>query len=116
MSDEVNNGSAVVVMITTSSRAEAVRLAELLVGERLAACVQILPKMESIYRWQGEIKRDAEFLILVKTTQVNLDDLMREVRAQHSYETPEIIALPIIHAFAPYLSWLNENVKSRGIE
>jgi periplasmic divalent cation tolerance protein len=101
---------AVVVVLTAASGEEAARLAEMLVGARLAACVQILPEMESVYRWQGEVRREAEVLLLAKTTAGRFPALEREVRALHSYETPEIIALPITAASAPYLEWLVRHV------
>jgi periplasmic divalent cation tolerance protein len=99
-----------VVLITAGSRDEAVRIAEMLVGAHLAACVQILPEMESIYRWQGSVRRDAEFLMLVKTSTDCFDLLEATVRDLHSYETPEIIALPIIKGSHAYLKWLDENL------
>ncbi|HZH89056.1 MAG TPA: divalent-cation tolerance protein CutA [Pyrinomonadaceae bacterium] len=101
---------AITVMLTAGSREEAVRLAEMLVGSRLAACVQILPEIESVYHWKGEIRRDPEVLLLAKTTLARFPSLEREVRALHSYETPEIIALPVVAASAPYLEWLNATV------
>jgi periplasmic divalent cation tolerance protein len=101
---------AITVMMTAGSREEAVRLAEMLVGARLAACVQILPEIESVYHWQGEVRRDPEVLLLAKTTRARFALLEREVRALHSYETPEIIALPVIAASAPYLEWLTATV------
>ncbi len=100
-----------VVMITTPNRAEAARLAEMLVQARLAACVQIMPEMESMYHWQGKIERAAEVLLLAKTTEECLAQLEYEVRQAHSYDTPEIIALPVAHASASYLAWLVENAK-----
>ena len=102
---------AIVVMMTAASREEAARLAEMLVGARLAACVQIMPEMESIYRWKGEVHRDAEVLLLAKTTTASFAQLEQEVRALHSYETPEIIALPVVVASTPYFNWLVENSK-----
>jgi periplasmic divalent cation tolerance protein len=102
---------AIVVLMTAGSREEAARLAEMIVGARLAACVQIMPEMESIYHWQGQIRRDPEFLLLAKTTQAKFEELEREVRSLHSYETPEIIALPVTTASAPYLSWLTGTVE-----
>ena len=102
---------SIVVLMTAGSREEAARLAEMLVGSKLAACVQIMPEMESVYRWKGKIHRDPEVLLFVKTTTANFADLEREVRALHSYEIPEIIALPITAASEPYLAWLTENVK-----
>jgi periplasmic divalent cation tolerance protein len=101
---------AITVMLTAGSREEAARLAEMLVGARLAACVQILPEIESVYHWKGEIRRDPEVLLLAKTTLARFPLLEREVRALHSYETPEIIALPVVAASAPYLEWLNATV------
>lgn len=111
MSNEQIN--AVVVLMTAPSREEAVRLAEMLIGARLAACVQILPEMESIYHWQGAIQRDTEVLLLAKTTQENFALLEREVRALHSYTTPEIIAIPAVAISEPYAKWLNENVRNK---
>ena len=108
---EENTTDAIVVLMTAGSREEAARLAEMLVGARLAACVQIMPEMESIYHWEGNIRRDPEFLLLAKTTRAKFDDLEREVRALHTYETPEIIALPITHGSAPYLEWLVRTVE-----
>jgi periplasmic divalent cation tolerance protein len=103
--------AAIVVLITTGSREEALRLAEMLVGSRLAACVQVLPEIESIYHWQGRIERAPEVLLLVKTTAARFTELEREVRALHSYETPEIVALPITAVSAPYLEWLTGAVQ-----
>ncbi|MGB8507905.1 MAG: divalent-cation tolerance protein CutA [Pyrinomonadaceae bacterium] len=103
------NSAAIVVMLTAGSREEAARLAEMLVGSHLAACVQILPEMESVYRWKGQVQREPEFLLLAKTTAACFDDLEREVRALHTYETPEIVALPITNVSAPYLEWLTNN-------
>ena len=96
----------IVVFMTAASGEEATRLAEMLVGAHLAACVQILPEMESVYRWEGKIERQPEVLLLAKTTQAKFADLEREVRALHSYETPEIVAVPITAGSAPYLEWL----------
>ena len=101
---------AIVVFMTTSNREEAVRLGDMLVGSHLAACVQILPEIESIYRWQGKIEISAEILILVKTTRDKFADLEKQVKAIHSYETPEIIAVPASDISEPYMKWLNESI------
>lgn len=106
----IDASEAIVVFITTASIEEAARLAEMLVEGRLAACVQILPEIESVYRWQGEIERQKEVLLIAKTTRSKFEVLDREVRAIHSYETPEIIALPLIAGSPPYLKWLASNV------
>ena len=101
----------VVVLLTAANGEEAVRLADMLIGAHLAACVQILPEMESVYRWEGKIERQPEILLLAKTTRSKFDELEREVRALHSYETPEIIALPVVAGSAPYLAWLRASLK-----
>ena len=97
---------AIVVFMTAANGEEATRLADMLVGAHLAACVQILPEMESVYRWQGKIERQSEILLIAKTTAVKFAELEREVRALHSYETPEIVAVPIVAGSTPYLEWL----------
>src|SRR5678810_821818 len=102
---------AIVVFMTAANVEEATRLAEMLVGAHLAACVQILPEMESVYRWQGKIERQAETLLLAKTVASKFEELEREVRSLHSYETPEIVAVPIVAGSTPYLEWLQASVK-----
>src|SRR5262245_53427477 len=109
---ENNKWKMIMVLMTASSGEEASRLAEMLVGARLAACVQILPEIESVYRWKGKVQRDAEVLLLAKTTPARFPELERQIRALHSYDTPEIIALPIIRASAPYLQWLVDEVEA----
>ena len=104
MSD--TSSEPIVVLITAPNRDEAIRIAEMLVDTRLAGCVQVLPEIESIYRWQGEVAREREILLLAKTTRDKFDDLVHRVSAVHSYETPEIIALPITSAAEPYRKWL----------
>jgi periplasmic divalent cation tolerance protein len=96
----------IVVLITAPNREEAGRIAEMLVSTRLAACVQILPEIQSIYRWQGKVVREMEILLVGKTTRDQFEDLVGRVTALHSYETPEIIALPITAVAEPYLKWL----------
>ena len=107
MSD--NAVDAIVVFMTAANGEEAARLADMLVGAHLAACVQIMPEMESVYRWQGKIERQSEVLLLAKTTRAKFEELEREVRALHSYDVPEIIAVPVITGSAPYLEWLNRS-------
>jgi periplasmic divalent cation tolerance protein len=97
---------SIVVLMTAADEPEGARIAEMLVATRLAACVQILPAMLSIYIWKGEVQREKEVLVLAKTMRANFEALEREVRAIHSYETPEIVALPIAAASEPYLKWL----------
>jgi len=99
---------AIVVFMTAANGEEATRLADMLVGAHLAACVQILPEMESVYRWQGRIERQSEVLLLAKTTREKFEELEREVRALHSYDTPEIIAVPVTAGSGPYIDWLRQ--------
>ena len=101
---------AIVVFIATGKRKEARRLADMLVSKRLAACVQIMPEMESVYRWQGKIERQREILLIAKTVSSKFAELEREVVALHSYETPEIVAFPLTAGSRPYLEWLSSSV------
>src|SRR5262245_43426109 len=108
----MSESDAIVVFLTAANGEEAARMAEMLVGARLAACVQIMPPMESVYRWQGNIERQSEVLLIAKTIRSRFAELEREVLALHSYETPEIIALPILAGSRRYLEWLDENVSN----
>ena len=112
MSDDA--ADAIIVFMTASNGEEAARLAEMLVGAHLAACVQILPEMESVYRWQGKIERAPEVLLLAKTTRSKFEELEREVRALHSYDTPEIIAIPVVAGSMPYLEWIKQATDKLG--
>src|SRR6266536_256052 len=102
---------AIAVFITAANAAEATRLADMLVGSNLAACVQVLPGIESVYRWKGNIERAAEVLVIAKTARSRFAQLEREVRSLHSYETPEILALPIVEGSLPYLEWLAKSLE-----
>lgn len=99
-----------VVTTTTEARAEAEAIAERLVREHLAACVQILGPMTSIYRWEGEVTRAEEWLVLAKTTAELRPQVEAAIAQMHSYEVPEIIVLPIVGGSEAYLSWLCESV------
>lgn len=98
--------AAVVVLSTAGSREEAERIATALVGERLAACVNLVEQVTSIYRWQGEVERAAEVLMVIKTRRTRATALVARLRALHSYEVPEAIVLPIVAGAAPYLRWV----------
>lgn len=102
---------AIAVFMTAANREEAERLAQMLVEKRLAACVQILPEMESVYRWQGKVERQSEVLLIAKTTAARFEELEKEARIVHSYETPEIVAFPLTAVSNPYLEWLKTNVE-----
>jgi periplasmic divalent cation tolerance protein len=110
----MNPSEAIVVFVTASNAEEAGRIADHLVQTRLAACVQILPQMESVYRWQGKIERQMEVLLIAKTVASKFAELDREVRALHSYETPEIVAFPLTAGSSAYLEWLSASVGDDG--
>jgi len=95
-----------VVLVTVPSREDGERIAEALVGDALAACVNLLGPIRSIYRWQGEVCRDDEHLLVIKTTRPRWAALEARVRALHTYETPEVIALPVEAGSAAYLEWV----------
>jgi periplasmic divalent cation tolerance protein len=95
------------LVLCTCPDAETARtIAERLVEDRLAACASLVPGLTSIYRWEGEIQRDSEVLLLIKTTMARLDGLMAAVRRLHPYRVPEIIALPIAAGLPDYLGWV----------
>ena len=96
----------IVVLMTAASVEEATKIGDTLVRSQLAACVQVLPEMQSIYVWKGEVQREREVLLIAKSTRGNFEKLESQVRATHSYETPEIVALPIVAGSGPYLKWL----------
>ena len=101
---------AIVVFITCPpDRASA--LAETLVGSGLAACVNVVPNLRSVYRWKGAVQRDDEALLIVKTARDRFEALREAVLANHSYEVPEIIALPVERGHAPYLEWIMESTR-----
>src|SRR5688500_5987596 len=101
---------AIIVFLTAANGEEATRLADLLIGAHLAACVQILPEMESVYRWEGKVERQPEHLLIVKTTLERFEESEKEVRALHSYDTPEIVSFPLTKSSPDYLRWLQESV------
>lgn len=94
------------ILTTASSRDEAERIARSLVEERLAACVNLVPGLTSIYRWKGEVEAAAEIMLLIKTNTANLDSLEAALRRLHSYEVPEFLVLTPESAGQPYLDWL----------
>lgn len=102
---------ALVVITTTETEADAERLARLMVEAELAACVQVLPRITSIYRWQDKVEQSAEVLLLIKTTSAAYPGLEAAIRQNHSYETPEIIALPVEAGSDAYLNWLTTSVR-----
>jgi periplasmic divalent cation tolerance protein len=103
---------ALVVLTTVESAADGARLARLLVEQEVAGCVQMLPPMTSIYRWQGQIEEASEILLFIKTTRAVYEQLEVTLKQNHPYQTPEIIALPVVAGSAEYLTWLTGSIKS----
>ena len=102
---------ALIVFCTCSSQSEASQLAHSIVSGGAAACVNIVPAIESIYRWEGKIETSQEVLLLIKTTRERFPALRDQIVALHSYDTPEIVAVPVLDGLAEYLAWLGAAVK-----
>ncbi|MCU1274648.1 MAG: CutA1 divalent ion tolerance protein [Bryobacterales bacterium] len=100
----------IVVISTSSSAEEAEKIARRLVDERLAACVSVLPGMRSFYRWKGNIEDAAEWLLIIKSSREHFDALQTALEKLHSYEVPEVIALPVIDGSRNYLNWMESEL------
>ena len=105
MSDEL------IAFVTAAGQDEAARIAESIVDERLAACVNIIGGVQSVYRWEGRVTRDTEVLLIIKTTRERYEALERRVKELHSYTTPEIIAYEIERGSEDYLRWLRQSTE-----
>jgi len=105
--------SVVVVLVTCANEEQGASIARSLVGERLAACVNLVGGIRSIYRWRNKLEDDRETLLLVKTRTRLLARLERRVRELHTYEVPEVVALPLYGGSRPYLEWLLESTADR---
>ncbi|MBI5299254.1 MAG: divalent-cation tolerance protein CutA [Deltaproteobacteria bacterium] len=102
---------AIVALSTIDSEKEAKKIAKALVETHIAACVNIIPKITSIYEWKEEICEEEELLLVIKTQQNRLEELKVTLEELHPYEVPELIVLPITDGFPDYLSWLLANTK-----
>lgn len=101
-----------IVFTTASSADESASLAEKIVTERLAACVQMLPQMTSIYMWKGKLQKEGEHLLLIKTLREKYDELAQFILANHSYDVPEIVAVDAERVSEAYLTWVAESLNS----
>jgi periplasmic divalent cation tolerance protein len=104
----------IVIYVTVGGTEEAGRIARVLVEERLAACVNQVPAVRSTYRWQGQVEQSNEELLIIKTRRDLLASVEKRVRELHSYDLPELIALPIIEGSLEYLQWLDDQLTQRG--
>lgn len=100
-----------VVLITTSCKKEAEKIARILLEDRLAACINIVEKLNSFFWWQGKIDKAEESLLIIKTKKALFSQLVKRVKTIHSYTVPEIIALPIVKGERNYLEWLDESLR-----
>ena len=98
-----------IVLTTTSSEDEAKKIAHALVERRLAACVNIVPQITSVYRWQGKVESANEWLLLIKTTHIAFPQVRDAIHELHSYEVPECVLLEIADGNQQYLAWIAEN-------
>lgn len=101
----------IVVFVTCGSEEEALKIANALVENRLAACVNLVAPIRSIYRWEERIWDEKEWLLIVKTQKDRFEELEKKVKSLHSYSVPEIISLPIVEGSSSYLNWIRENTK-----
>ncbi|MDR0311459.1 MAG: divalent-cation tolerance protein CutA [Acidobacteriota bacterium] len=100
----------IIVLCTVDSAESGERIAAALVESRDAACVNIISGVRSIYRWEGKLCRDAEFLLVIKSVADKFEAVREQIRRMHTYQVPEVIAVPIAFGDADYLSWLRESV------
>lgn len=104
----------VVALVTAPDTEVAERIVRTLVDEELAACGNIVPGVVSIYRWQGEVQREGEVLIVLKTTRSRAPDVIARVPALHPYDVPEVLVVPVSDGFAPYMRWVAAGSGSRS--
>lgn len=100
-----------IVFVTCGSEEEALNISRALVEEQLAACVNLISPVRSIYRWEGKIWDEKEWILIIKTQKERFGELERKVKSLHSYSVPEIIGLPIVEGASSYLEWLEEMTK-----
>lgn len=102
----------IIVFCTCPNEEIGRKIAEKLVTDKIAACVNIVPGLESIYRWQGQICKDKEMMLIIKSSSDKYNQLENSIRAIHPYETPEIIAVTISNGYEKYLEWISENIEN----
>ena len=99
----------IIVLVTCESKQQAEHLAQTLVSEKLAACVNVVPGIRSCYVWEGKLNWSEEFLLVIKTVSDRYSELEQKVRTLHSYSVPEIVAVPIVAGFEKYLKWVDDS-------
>ena len=110
------NETILIVFCTVQGDKEAQRIARTLLKKKLAACCNIVPNIQSVYYWEGDIKDSAEALLIIKTTQKLYEQLEKEIKMMHSYSVPEIIGSKVETGSAAYIDWIIESVDRKGLE
>jgi periplasmic divalent cation tolerance protein len=101
----------IIILVTAGAEEEAEKIARALVEERLAACVNLISPIRSIYRWEGKVQDDREWLLVIKTQPTHFAAVEAQVKALHSYQVPEVIALPVVDGSEKYLEWVKGETK-----
>jgi periplasmic divalent cation tolerance protein len=107
---------AIAVITTVGTEQEANDLAEELLGRRLAACVNIISSVSSVYRWKGRICKDSEYMLVIKSLETEVEAISATIRELHSYELPEVLAVPIQHGGERFLDWIAECVDKSVVD
>ena len=105
-------GQVLVILVTAINQEEAIRIGEGMVNAKLAACANIIPGIQSIYRWEGKVVKTQEVLLILKSTKPRYRALEKAIKAMHTYETPEIIALPVKEGLDQYIGWVRSETHS----
>ncbi len=108
------NSEYIIILVTAANREEAIKIADALLAQRKAACVNIIPKVSSMFWWGGKVERTEENLLIIKSRTELFDEVVSSVKAIHSYEVPEIIALPVIKGSTDYLSWVTKETETKS--
>jgi len=101
----------IVIFVTAGNKKEAQKIASGLIRRKLAACVNIVDKVDSIFFWKGKVQKSKESLLIIKSTRLKFPQIAQAVKSLHSYDVPEIIAIPVIAGHKPYLRWIDESVR-----
>lgn len=106
--------NTLVVLVTTASVEEGQRIARAVVAERLAACVNVVPEVGSVFFWEGQLQEEAEALLVIKTNRERYEALQQRILDLHGYSVPEVLALPVERGSPAYLAWVDESVRAEG--
>ncbi len=101
----------IVIYITCANTEEAEKISSSLIEKKLIACANLVPGIQSLFRWEGEVCKESEILLILKTTDEKFEPILNEVKKLHSYDTPEVIALPIINGSEDYLKWISDETQ-----